>query len=70
MKRFHHVVAQYASASIKCARFHNMSSEPTPEQVQEYTLHSALECDLAMTHLYLLLMDVCIIQLLQYAQSG
>jgi hypothetical protein len=64
------VLAQFAVASLETARYLNLVRAPTEEEVYGYMIARAGQCETAEYHLFLLTIDVCLLQLAQCELSG
>ena len=64
------VMAQLAVSSLECARYLNLDRRPTPEEVYACMIARAGECETAEYHLFLLIIDVSLLQLAQCELAG
>ena len=64
------VLSQLAVASLECAGYSNLTRRPEPDEVYTYMIARASQCPTAEYHLFLLTIDVCLLQLAQCELSG
>ena len=64
------VLSQLAVASLECAGYSNLTRRPVPDEVYTYMIARASQCPTAEYHLFLLTIDVCLLQIAQCELSG